>query len=102
VGYVNNNRKETHMDNNITLNPPARLPRMATIDQENEWLWHYNEYSAANAADEGFTYYLKGLRNGSASGSIVWMVKEVGTDKTVEMFQNQDEALKALDAMEVK
>jgi len=90
------------MDNNITLNPPARLPRMATIDQENEWLVDYNRYHAALAADKGYAFYLKGVRIGSPSASIIWWIKDAATHRIIDCFEDRDEALKALDAMEVK
>ena len=82
--------------------PPARAPYMATIAEENEWLRETNEFYAAAAADFGFTHYVKGLRNGSAAAAIVWFVKEVGTDRTVEMFEDRIEALSALDMIEAE
>ena len=86
-----------------TLTHPGRFPYMASIFEENEWLRSYNNYSAANAADEGFTHYLKGLRFGtSALSPIVWCVKEVATDLTVSRHEDQMDALKALDAIEAQ
>ena len=82
------------------LQHPGPFPYMATIAEENEWLQQYNEYSAANAASEGYRHYLKGMRGGSSVGQIMWLVKEVATDMTAMMFEDQIDALEALDAIE--
>lgn len=83
------------------IRPPARLRYMASIAEENEWLVDYNRYHAALAADKGYAFYLKGVRIGSPSASIVWWIKDAATHRLIDCFEDRDEALKALDAMEV-
>ena len=80
---------------------PGRFPYMATIAEENEWLSAYNRYHAALAADKGYAFYLKGVRIGSPSASIIWWIKDAATHRLIDCFEDRDEALKALDAMEV-
>lgn len=90
------------MDNNITLNPPARPPYMASIAEENKWLIATNEYEEATATERGDTHYLKGMRTVSPYSAIIWWIKEAATNRFIDGFETRDEALKALDAMEVK
>ena len=89
------------MDNNTNLNPPARPRYMASIAEESEWLVDYNRYHAALAADKGYAFYLKGVRIGSPSASIIWWIKDAATHRLIDCFEDRDEALKALDAIEV-
>lgn len=91
-----------HNNTDITLKNPGPFPYMATIAEENEWLMAMNDYEATNAADKGYTYYVKGLRNGSPSATIIWWVKETLTDRPIDGFEDRMEALKALDAMEAQ
>ena len=87
--------------NTINIHHPGFLPYMATRAEESEWLGRYNRYHAALAADKGYAFYLKGSRHGTSYlNPVVWMVKEVATGLTVEKFEDRDEALKALDAIE--
>jgi len=98
VGEINE-REETHMSN---IHHPGFPPHMASIVEENEWLVDYNRYHAALAADKGYAFYLKGVRIGSPSASIVWWIKDAATHRLIDCFEDRDEALKALDALEVK
>ena len=85
----------------ITIPHPGFPPRMATIAEENEWLVRYNRYHAADV-DRGYAFYLKGVRIGSPSAAIVWWIKDAATHRLIDCFEDRDEALKALDAIEAE
>ena len=82
------------------IHHPGLFPYMATIAEENEWLVRYNRYHAAIAAVRGYRYYLKGVRIGSPSASIVWWIKDAATHRLIDCFEDQIDALAAVDAME--
>jgi hypothetical protein len=87
---------------NTTLTHPGLFPYMATIAEENEWLVRYNRYHAAIAAERGYRYYVKGLRNGTPSAMIIWWVKDTATHRLIDCFEDQIEAVLMIDAMEAQ
>ena len=85
----------------ITIPHPGFPPPMATISQMNEWLLRYNAFHAADV-DRGYAFNLKGGRYGSRTAAIVWWIVEAETGRLSKGFEDRDEALKALDAIERK
>ena len=80
---------------------PSYPPHMATLDQENEWMVGWNDYQRTMASEAGFRFFIRVGRAGGPQGAFRWVIKEVDTDRPVEMFEDRGEAFKALDAMEV-